>query len=136
MSTNEYDTIVIGAGHNALTTAAYLAKAGPSVIVLEARRVIGGGTMPEELTGPGLRHDTFSTGHPWLLTNPIYTADELGIFRDGLAYVGNDPVAVFPFPDGESITVWRDRHRTAAEIARFSPKDAETWVRHYDEWAE
>ena len=102
--------------------------------VLEARHVIGGGTVTEELTGPGFRHDTFSTGHPWLLTNPIYTADELGLFRNGLGYVGNDPVVVFPFPDGESITVWRDRHRTAAEIARFSRKDAEAWVRHYDEW--
>jgi phytoene dehydrogenase-like protein len=134
MSTNESDVIVIGAGHNGLTAAAYLAKAGLSVTVLEARQTIGGGTVTEELTGPGFRHDTFSTGHPWLLTNPIYTADELGMFRNGLAYVGNDPVAVFSFPDGESITVWRDRHRTAAELARFSRNDAEAWVRHYDEW--
>jgi len=136
MSEDETDIVVIGAGHNALTAAAYLAKAGLSVTVLEAREKVGGGTTTDELTGPGFHHDTFSTGHPWLLTNPIYTADELGIFRSGLAYVGNDPVVVFPFPDGESITVWRDRHRTAAEIACFSQKDAEAWVRHYDEWRE
>jgi phytoene dehydrogenase-like protein len=134
MSATECDVVVIGAGHNALTTAAYLAKAGLAVTVLEARHTIGGGTVTEEWTGPGFWHDTFSTGHPWLLTNPIYTADELGVFRNGLAYVGNDPVAVFPFPDGESITVWRDRHRTAAELARFSKKDADAWIRHYDEW--
>jgi phytoene dehydrogenase-like protein len=134
MAENESDIIVIGAGHNALTAAAYLARAGLSVTVLEARATIGGGTVTEEWTGPGFRHDTFSTGHPWLLTHPIYTADELGIFRNGLSYVGNDPVVVFPFPDGESITVWRDKHRTAADIARFSKKDAETWVRHHDEW--
>ena len=134
MSGDESDIVVIGAGHNALAAAAYLAKAGLSVTVLEARDTIGGGTMTEELTGPGFLHDTFSTGHPWLLTNPIYTADELEIFRAGLSYVGNDPIVVFPFPDGESITVWRDKHRTAAELARFSRRDAETWIEHYDEW--
>jgi phytoene dehydrogenase-like protein len=135
MAENESDVIVIGAGHNALTAAAYLAKTGLSITVLEARNAIGGGTITEELTGPGFHHDTFSTGHPWLLTNPIFTADELGIFRDGLSYVGNDPLVVFPFPNGESVTVWRDRHRTAVELARYSKRDAEAWVRHYDEWA-
>ena len=109
MSESESDIVIVGAGHNALVAAAYLAKAGLAVIVLEARDTIGGGTVTEELTGPGFRHDTFSTGHPWLLTNPIYTDDELGIFRNGLSYVGNDPVLVMPFPDGESITVWRDK---------------------------
>jgi phytoene dehydrogenase-like protein len=136
MSDEQSDVVVIGAGHNALTAAAYLAKAGLSVTVLEARDKIGGGTVTDEWTGPGFRHDTFSTGHPWLLSSPLFTRDELGLFRDGLAYVGNDPVAVFPFPDGESITVWRDRHRTAKELERFSKKDADAWVRHYDEWQE
>jgi phytoene dehydrogenase-like protein len=130
----ESDLVVIGAGHNALVAAAYLAKAGLSVTVLEARPTIGGGTVTEELTVPGFRHDTFSSGHPWLLTNPLFTADELGVFRNGLSYVGNDPVLVVPFSDGESITVWRDKHRTAAEIARFSENDAEAWLRLYDEW--
>lgn len=134
MLATDADVVVIGAGHNALTAAAYLARAGLSVMVLEARDTIGGGTVTEELTGPGFRHDTFSTGHPWLLTHPIYTADELGVFRNGLSYVGNDPVVVFPLPDGDSITVWRDKHRTAAELARFSVKDADAWLRHYDEW--
>ncbi len=128
------DIVIIGAGHNALVAAAYLAKAGLSVTVLEARGTIGGGTVTEELTIPGFRHDTFSTGHPWLLTNPIYTADDLGIFRDGLSYVGSDPIVVVPFPDGESITVWRDKHRTAAELARFSQADAAAWLRLHDEW--
>jgi phytoene dehydrogenase-like protein len=134
MIAGESDVVVIGAGHNALVAAAYLARAGLSVTVLEARPTIGGGTVTEELTVPGFRHDTFSSGHPWLLTNPIFTADELGIFRNGLAYVGNDPVLVVPFPDGESVTIWRDRHRTAAGIARYSSRDAGAWLALYDEW--
>jgi phytoene dehydrogenase-like protein len=132
---DESDVVVIGAGHNALVAAAYLAKAGLSVTVLEARATIGGGTVTEELTARGFRHDTFSSGHPWLLTNPIFTADELGIFRNGLSYIGNDPVLVVPFPDGESITIWRDKHRTADGIARFSRRDADAWLRLYDDWA-
>lgn len=134
MPQQESDVVVIGAGHNALVAAAYLVKAGLAVTVLEAREIIGGGTVTEELTGPGFLHDTFSTGHPWLFTNPVITSDELGIIRNGLSYVGNDPVLVVPFPDGESITVWRDRHRTAAEIARFSRRDADAWLRLYDDW--
>lgn len=135
MTGDEADVVVIGAGHNALVAAAYLAKAGLSVTVLEARPVIGGGTVTEELTTPGFRHDTFSSGHPWLLTNPIFRKDELGLFRNGLSYVGNDPVLVVPFSDGESITVWRDKGRTAAEIARFSKRDAEAWLGLFDEWS-
>jgi phytoene dehydrogenase-like protein len=133
---DESDIVVIGAGHNALVAASYLTKAGLSVTVLEARDTIGGGTVTEELGPPGFRHDTFSTGHPWLLTNPIFTADELGLFRNGLSYVGHDPVLVVPFADGESVTVWRDKHRTAAEFARYSKKDAEAWLRLFDDWRE
>lgn len=134
MSSMECDIVVIGAGHNALTTAAYLARAGLSVTVLEARPIIGGGTVTEELTTPGFHHDTFSTGHPWLLSHPIFTADELALFRNGLSYVGNDPVLVVPFADGESVTIWRDKERTAAELAHFSKRDAESWRDMFDEW--
>ncbi|HUF82724.1 MAG TPA: NAD(P)/FAD-dependent oxidoreductase [Burkholderiales bacterium] len=136
MTVNESDIVVIGAGHNALVAAAYLGRAGLSVTVLEARSVIGGGSVTEELTVPGFRHDTFSSGHPWLLTNPLFTADELGIFRDGVSYVGNDPVLVVPFPDGESLTIWRDARRTAAGIERYSKRDAAAWLALHQEWRE
>jgi len=134
MDSDETDVVVIGAGHNALVAAAYLAKAGLAVTVLEAREVIGGGTVTEELTAPGFRHDTFSSGHPWLVTNPLFAADELGLFRNGLSYVGNDPVLVVPFRDGESVTIWRDRRRTAAGIERFSRRDAAAWLELYEDW--
>ena len=133
---NESDIVVIGAGHNALIAACYLAKAGLSVTVVEARDMVGGGTVTEELTVPGFRHDPFSQGHPFFLTNPVMTADELGIVAKGLRYVGNDPILVVPFPDGESITFWRDKQRTAAELARFSAKDAAAFLALYDEHAD
>jgi phytoene dehydrogenase-like protein len=128
------DVIVIGAGHNSLATAAYLARAGLSVTVLEKRDRIGGGTQTEELTLPGFLHDTFSTGHPFLTSNPLFSADELGIMRNGLSYVGNDPVLVVPFPDGESITLWCDPARTAAEFSRYSARDGAAWLAFLEEW--
>ena len=59
----QFDIVIAGAGHNSLITAAYLGKAGFSCLVLEARPVIGGNTMTEELTLPGFLHDTCSTTH-------------------------------------------------------------------------
>lgn len=134
MEANESDVVIIGAGHNALTTAAYLAKAGLSVTVLEARNTIGGGTVTEELTLPGFKHDTFSQGHPFLLSSPMFSGDELGLFARGLSYRGNDPAIVVPFPDDESLTLWRDRERTAREIERFSKRDAQTFRDLMAEW--
>ncbi len=134
MSEIESDVVIVGAGHNALTTAAYLAKAGLSVTVLEARNTIGGGTVTEELTLPGFKHDTFSQGHPFLLSSPMFSGDELGLFARGLTYVGNDPGVVVPFPDGESLTLWRDRERTANEIERYSRRDAEAFRSLMAEW--
>ena len=134
MAGHDCDVIVIGAGHNALASAAYLARAGLSVTVLEKRDRIGGGTQTEELTLPGFLHDTFSTGHPFLTSNPLFSADELGIIRNGLSYVGNDPVLVVPFPDGESLTLWCDPGRTAAEFARYSARDGAAWLAFLEEW--
>jgi len=128
------DVIVIGAGHNALASAGYLTRAGLSVTVLEARERIGGGTQTEELTLPGFHHDTFSTGHPFLTSNPLFSGDELGIIKDGLSYVGNDPTLVVPFPDGESVTFWCDQERTAAEFARFSKRDSNAWLTFLEQW--
>lgn len=128
------DVIVIGAGHNGLASAAYLARAGLSVTVLEGRDRIGGGTQTEELTLPGFLHDTFSTGHPFLTSNPLFSGDELGIIRNGLSYVGNDPVLVVPFPDGESITLWCDPARTATEFARYSRRDGAAWLDFLEQW--
>ena len=132
-----FDVVVAGGGHNSLITAAYLAKAGYAVLVLEARDAVGGGAVTEELTLPGYRFDSCSTGHTLIQPNPVLRDDELGLkSRYGLTYVSPDPIAHVVFPDGESFTHWLDLDRTCAEIARFSPRDAETYRRLLGEFAD
>jgi len=88
------DIVVAGAGHNSLITAAYLAKAGYEVLVLDARPVAGGGAVTEELSLPGFKFDSCSTGHTLIQPNPVLRDDELGLKRDyGLEYVQPDPIA-------------------------------------------
>lgn len=132
--TTTADVIVAGAGHNALVTAAYLARAGRQVVVLDARPVPGGGAATEELI-PGYRIDTAATGHNGIQSNPVIAQDELGLVADhGLEYVLPDPVCRLAFPDGRTLTTWLDVDRTVAEIARFSPADARTYRRLLGEW--
>ena len=73
------DVVVIGAGHNGLVCAAYLAAAGLEVCVLEAREVVGGNTVTEELTLPGFAHDSCSSAHVLIQSNPLLADDELGL---------------------------------------------------------
>lgn len=128
------DVIVAGAGHNALITAAYLARAGHEVLVLEAAPTVGGGTATEELI-PGYRIDTASTGHNGILANPLLTDDELGLrSRYGLEYLLPDPANRLVLPDGEVITTWLDVERTVAELARLSPADSRTYRRMLEDW--
>jgi phytoene dehydrogenase-like protein len=127
--TETFDVVVAGAGHNSLVTAAYLAKAGLSVLVLEAEPQIGGNTASEELTLPGFWHDTCSTAHNLIQTSPILRDDELGLSEHGLEYLHPDPVVHLPFPDGTSLTMWRDLDATAAEFARFSERDSQAYRR-------
>jgi phytoene dehydrogenase-like protein len=136
MDMDEADIVVAGAGHNSLIAAAYLAKAGFRVIVLEARDVIGGNTVTEELTLPGFRHDSCSSAHVLIQSNPLLRNDELGLGRYGLKYVLTDPALVMPFEDGASITMWRNRQRTADEIRRFSPRDARAYIDFLEAWDE
>ncbi len=130
------DVVVAGAGHNSLIAAAYLAKAGYEVLVLDARATAGGGAATEELTLPGFHFDTCSTGHTLIQPNPVLRDDELGLKSVyGLEYVSPDPVAHVVFPDGESFTHWLDLDRTLEEIARFSSRDANTYRRGLDDFA-
>jgi phytoene dehydrogenase-like protein len=116
-----YDTLIIGAGHNGLVTAAYLAKAGRRVLVLERRETLGGAAATEEVF-PGFK---FNTGahDAGLFRQQII--DELDLQKHGLEFI-ESPVAVFaPQPDGASLTLWRDQSKNLAEIAKFSRADAE-----------
>jgi phytoene dehydrogenase-like protein len=122
------DVVVAGAGHNSLVAAAYLARAGLEVLVLEARPVVGGNTATEELTLPGFLHDSCSTAHNLIQASPAIR--ELRLQEDyGLEYLHPDPVVHVAFGDGESLTQWRDLERTCEEFARFSPRDADAYRR-------
>jgi phytoene dehydrogenase-like protein len=93
--------------------------------------------VTEELSTPGFRFDSCSTGHTLIQPNPVLRDDELGLKRDfGLEYVQPDPIAHVVFPDGEHFTHWLDLDRTLDEIARFSQRDADAYKRSLDEFAE
>lgn len=79
---HEADVLVLGAGHNGLTAAAYLAKAGLRPLVVEAREQVGGGCSTEELTAPGFRHDPCAAIHGNILAGPVI--EELQLARHGL----------------------------------------------------
>ena len=126
-----YDAIVVGAGHNGLTCACYLAKAGLSVLVLEQYGQIGGLTRSEELTLPGFRSDVHAYGYQLAHLSPA--PRELELARHGFALRRPDPNWVHAFPDGRSIAFRRDVEETCRSIAEFSRKDADTWRRLLDE---
>jgi phytoene dehydrogenase-like protein len=128
-SPDRFDFVIAGAGHNSLITAAYLAKAGYRVVVLEGRPTIGGGCKTAEICLPGFKQDLCSSVHTGIQSNPLIRNNELNLGEYGLEYIDPDPVMHIPFADGTSITVWRDLERTAAEIARFSTTDADTFRR-------
>lgn len=136
MADTETDILVVGAGHNSLICAAYLVRAGLTVRILEAEERIGGGTATAELTLPGFRHDPFSTGHFGFMANPAWSDGELPLAEHGLRYVAPDPVVVLPLDDGDTITLWHDQRRTAAEFSRFSRSDAEAWHQLCRDWAQ
>lgn len=132
----EFDVVVAGAGHNSLITAAYLAKAGLTCLVLEGRETVGGNTATDEITLPGFRHDTCSTAHNLIQASPILRDHELQLADFGLDYILPDPVVHMPFADGSWITQWREIDRTAAEFAKFSEADAAAYRRLIADYGE
>jgi len=124
-SQNFYDAIVIGAGHNGLTAAAYLARAGKKVLVLERRDTVGGCCVTEEIA-PGCRASTTSYIASMLRPEVIR---ELRLADFGLRMLPCDPGLQVPFPDGHVVPWWANRDRAVAEFRKISPKDAERFVR-------
>lgn len=124
---DRFDMVFAGAGHNSLVCAAYMAKAGYKVLVLEGRPTIGGGCKTQEVCLPGFKEDLCSSVHGAFRTNPAF--HELSLPDYGLEYIDPDPCTHIPFQDGQSITIYRDVDRTAETIAKISKKDAETFRR-------
>ena len=123
MINNEYDCIVIGGGHNGLITAAYLAKEGRKVCVLERRHVLGGCATTEELW-PGYRVSTAAYVISLLLPEIIR---DLKLKQNGLKILPRTPSSYTPLLDGRSLLMGPDRKATCAEIGKFSKSDAERY---------
>ncbi len=116
---DSYDTIIIGAGHNGLVTAGYLAKAGRKVLVLERRPIVGGAAITEEIF-PGFKVSSVADGSGYL---------SAAVRRDlkldsHVETIDSEIVAFCPQPDGTQLTIYRDTEKTIREIARFSKDDA------------
>jgi phytoene dehydrogenase-like protein len=127
----ERDVVIIGGGHNGLACAAYLAKAGLDVLVLEKRRVVGGAAVTEE-PWPGYR---VSSASYVVSLMPPQVVRELDLKRHGYEVSIITPDYFVPFPDGTSLTLWGDAERDAAAIGRFSERDAAAYVafdRYFD----
>jgi phytoene dehydrogenase-like protein len=118
-----HDIIIIGAGHNGLITACYLAKAGLKPLVLERREIAGGACVTEEIF-PGFRCSTLAQSAGPLL--PQITTD-LQLERHGLEFIDPKVRVLALNPNGPAITVYQNPKRTAAELTKVSPKDAQRY---------
>src|SRR5215510_6000229 len=118
---SKYNAIIIGAGHNGLVTAAYLARAGKKVLVLERRELIGGCVVTEELW-PGFKVSTAS------YVNSLFRPEiirDLELKRHGFTMLPRSPSSFTPLPDGRSLLMGPDKQMTHREVSKFSKRDAD-----------
>ena len=136
MTTDPWDAIVIGAGHNGLAAAIILAKAGWRVLVLERNDAPGGAVRTEEVTLPGFRHDLFAGNLSYFRNSPFYAEHKDELTAAGLKFLRADKPFSSVFPDGDSLAVSTDIEATKADIARVSAADARAWQAMIDEFAQ
>ena len=130
-----YDVVIIGAGHNGLVCAAYLLKAGYSVLLLEKRSVPGGAATTEEslpTEAPGFKFNLCAIDHEFIHLGPVVQELELGKY--GLEYLECDPVVFCPHPDGKYFLGHKSLEKTCAEIARYSDRDAKKYREYTEFW--
>jgi phytoene dehydrogenase-like protein len=121
-----YDAIIVGAGHNGLVTAAYLARAGKKVLMLERRPVVGGACVTEE-TFPGFKVSTAA------YVNSLFRKEiirDLRLADHGFAVLERNPSSFTPFPDGRHLFLGPDGAMNRREIAKFSARDAENYPKY------
>jgi phytoene dehydrogenase-like protein len=119
---NGYDAVLVGGGHNALVTAAYLAKAGRRVLVLEKRQRLGGAAETSELGGARVPRLAHTVGR----LRPSVVRD-LDLRSHGLRLVAPDVRVFAPQPDGRAVTLWSDQARTVEALRGWSAHDADAY---------
>jgi beta-carotene ketolase (CrtO type) len=135
LSTSEYDAIVIGAGHNGLTCACYLAKAGLKVVVIEQYHSIGGMTITEEVTLPGFKSDVHAFGYQLANLSPV--PKELNLENWGFELIRPEISYSHIFPKDTGlgyIAMYRDISKTLKSIQKYSKKDAKVWNKLFDKY--
>ncbi|MGB9167715.1 MAG: NAD(P)/FAD-dependent oxidoreductase [Nitrososphaeraceae archaeon] len=125
-----YDAIVIGAGHNGLTCACYLARFGLKVLVIEKYDSIGGMTITEEITLPGYMSDVHAFGYQLSNLSPV--PSELQLYNYGFELIKPEICYSHIFPDGGSISMYRDLQKTVKSLEKYSKKDVQTWIKIFD----
>jgi phytoene dehydrogenase-like protein len=129
----DFDVVVVGAGHNALVSAAYLAGAGYRVCVLERRGTVGGAVSTTEIV-PGYRFDLGGSAHILIRLTPV--VEELGLEAHGLEYLEVDPLFFAPYgqEEGEALFFHRDEERTVEELDRHFPGEGAAYRRFLEDW--
>jgi phytoene dehydrogenase-like protein len=123
----DYDAVLVGSGINSLACAAFLARAGWRVAVLEREAELGGAVRTAELTEPGFHHDVFSAWHPLWVGGPAHA--ELGdaLAERGLEYLNTEHPTGTLFPDGESAFLTTNTDANAEELERHASGDGDAW---------
>ncbi len=131
-----YDAVIIGAGHNGLVCAAYLLKAGYSVLLLEKRPVPGGAATTEEAIpeAPGFKFNLCAIDHEFIFHTPVI--EELELYKYGLEYLHCDPHTFCPQPDGRYFLAHKSLAKTHEAIARYSQKDANSYLEFIKYWSQ
>ena len=127
----DYDLIVVGGGHNALVSAAYVAQAGYRVAVFERRSVVGGAVSTLEIL-PQYAFDLGGSAHILIRMTPII--DELQLERYGLEYLDLDPLFFSPTDNGPSVFIYKDLNRTVEHIETILPGEGEAYLRFVEAW--
>jgi phytoene dehydrogenase-like protein len=125
-----YDAVIIGAGHNGLVAANYLAKNGLKVLVLEKRGVPGGACVTEEIW-PGFKISRLAYAYS-LFRNEI--VQDLDLKKYGFEIVAPQVDVFVPFGDGRHLSLWSDSKKTKEEIAKFSQRDVKGYERYHEFW--